>query len=102
MEYHYPGNNQSMYVSYFRNREGPNAILVYYKNISRFVSTSKQLRAVFGPAKFTDSVKTLSAWADEQIVKYDNESKPTLDQTRIIAEGFGPEAHEPTPNLTND
>jgi len=93
MEIKYPDNTGDTYVSYFRNREGPNAILVYYKNISRFVSTSKQLRAVFGPAKFTDSVKALSAWADEQIAKYNDESKSSLDQTRIIAEGFGPKIY---------
>ena len=61
-----------MYLSYFRNREGPNGILVYYKNVSRFVSTSKEMRAVFGPAKFTDSVKAASVWCDEMIEKYES------------------------------
>ena len=60
-----------MYLSYFRNREGPNGILVYYKNVSRFVTTSKEMRAVLGPAKFTDSVKAASTWCDEMIEKYE-------------------------------
>ena len=70
MEYRYPANTPSMRLSYFRNREGPNGILVYYKNVSRIVSTSKEMRAVFGAAKFTDSVKAMSAWCDEMIQKY--------------------------------
>jgi hypothetical protein len=70
MEYRYPANTPSMYISYFRNREGPNGILVYYKNESRFVNTSKELRAVFGPAKFTESIKAASKWADEMIEQY--------------------------------
>ena len=65
-----------MYLSYFRNREGPNGILVYYKNVSRFVTTSKQMRAVFGPAKFTDSVKAASTWCDEMIQKYEGVEEP--------------------------
>ena len=72
MEYKYPLNTPSTYISYFRNREGPNGILVYYKNVSRFVSTSKEMRAVFGPAKFTDSVKAASVWCDEMIEKYES------------------------------
>ena len=75
MEYRYPNNTPSMYLSYFRNREGPNGILVYYKNVSRFVSTSKEMRAVLGTAKYTDSVKAASAWCDEMIEKY--ESSPS-------------------------
>ena len=65
-----------MYLSYFRNREGPNGILVYYKNVSRFVNTSKEMRAVFGPAKFTDSVKAASTWCDEMIQKYEGVEEP--------------------------
>ena len=60
-----------MYLSYFRNREGPNGILVYYKNVSRFVHTSKEMRAVFGTARYTDSVKAASTWCDEMIEKYE-------------------------------
>jgi len=71
MEYRYPANTPNMYLSYFRNREGPNGILVYYKNVSRFVNTSKQLRAVFGTARYTDSVKLASKWADEMIEQYE-------------------------------
>lgn len=100
MEYRYPENDQSMYVSYLRVREGPDSILVCYKNVSRFVRTAKELRAVFGPAKFTASVKAVSDWAEEQIVKYSKEDKPTLDQERIMAEGFGPEAHDDSTNNT--
>ena len=70
MEYRYPANTPSLYLSYFRNREGPDGILVYYKNVSRIVTTSKEMRAVFGAAKFTDSVKAMSAWCDEMIQKY--------------------------------
>lgn len=71
MEYKYPANTQDMYLSYFRNREGPNGILVYYKNVSRFVYTSKEMRAVFGTARYTDSVKLASTWCDEMIQKYE-------------------------------
>ena len=71
MEYQYPNNTPTTYISYFRNREGPNGILVYYKNVSRFVSTSKELRAVFGAARYTDSVKLASKWVDEMIEQYE-------------------------------
>ena len=71
MEYRYPANTPSLYLSYFRNKEGPNGILVYYKNVSRFVRTSKEMRAVLGPAKFTESVKAASVWCDEMIQKYE-------------------------------
>jgi len=70
MEYKYPANTQDMYLSYFRNREGPNGIMVYYKNVSRFVNTSKEMRAVFGTARYTDSVKLASTWCDEMIELY--------------------------------
>ena len=70
MEYKYPGNTPAMQLSYYRNREGPNAIMVYYKNVSRFVNTSKEMRAVFGAAKFTESVKMASQWCDEMIEQY--------------------------------
>ena len=72
MEYRYPANTPSLYLSYFRNKEGPNGILVYYKNVSRFVRTSKEMRAVLGPAKFTESVKAASVWCDEMIDKYES------------------------------
>ena len=72
MEYKYPLNTPSTYLSYFRNREGPNGILVYYKNVSTFVHTSKGLRDVFGPARYTDSVKAMSTWCDEMIEKYES------------------------------
>lgn len=74
MEYKYPANTKDMYLSYFRNREGPNGIMVYYKNVSRFVSTSKEMRAVFGTAKYTDSVKSASQWCDEMIQKYEEDT----------------------------
>lgn len=74
MEYKYPANTQDMYLSYFRNREGPNGILVYYKNVSRFVYTSKEMRAVFGTARYTDSVKLASTWCDEMIQKYEGDT----------------------------
>jgi len=77
MEYRYPNNTPSMYLSYFRNREGPNGILVYYKNVSRFVSTSKEMRAVFGTARYTDSVKAASTWCDEMIEKYEGVEEPS-------------------------
>jgi hypothetical protein len=100
MEYKYPDNTPSTYISYFRNREGPNGILVYYKNVSRFVTTSKQLRDVFGPARYTDSVKLVSKWCDEMIEKYDSVSAD-VTHDEIVKDGFGPEAHleeDPTAN----
>ena len=77
MEYKYPLNTPSTYISYFRNREGPNGILVYYKNVSTFVHTSKGLRDVFGPARYTDSVKAMSTWCDEMIEKYEGVEEPS-------------------------
>jgi hypothetical protein len=93
MEYKYEGNTNDTYISYFRNREGPNGILVYYKNVSRFVSTSKGLRDVFGSARYTDSVKSASKWADEMIAKYDTSSHD-VSHDEIVKDGFGPEAHK--------
>jgi hypothetical protein len=75
MEYKYPGNTCDMQLSYYRNREGPNAIMVYYKNVSRFVNTSKEMRAVFGTARYTDSVKLASKWCDEMIEQYEGVSE---------------------------
>ncbi len=72
MEYRYPGSTNDMRLSYYRNREGPNGIMVYYKNVSRFVSTSKEMRAVFGSARYTESVKLASEWCDEMILKFDS------------------------------
>ena len=92
MEYKYPLNTQSTYLSYFRNREGPNGILIYYKNVSTFVNTSKGLRDVFGPARYTDSVKAMSTWADEMIAEYDTSSHD-VSHDEIVKDGFGPEAH---------
>ena len=93
MEYRYPANTPSMYLSYFRNREGPNGILVYYKNVSRFVSTSKEMRAVFGPAKFTDSVKAASVWCDEMIEKYESLPSTEMEEGRADT-SFASEAME--------
>ena len=86
MEYRYPENTPSVYISYFRNREGPNGILVYYKNVSRFVSTSKEMRAVFGVAKFTESVKSASKWCDEMIEKYGGTEEEGRADTSFASE----------------
>ena len=77
MKYNYPENTPSAYAEYHRVREGPNGILVYYKNTSQFVSTSKELRNIFGTARYTDSVKAMSKWADEMIEKYEGVSEDT-------------------------
>jgi hypothetical protein len=93
MEYRYPENTKDMYLSYFRNREGPNGILVYYKNVSRFVSTSKEMRAVFGTARYTDSIKSASKWCDEMIEQYegtDESSEGRVDTSfasEVLSEG---------------
>lgn len=91
MEYKYPGNTPTMYLSYFRNREGPNGILVYYKNVSRYVSTSKEMRAVFGAAKFTDSIKSASQWCDEMIEKYDSVEEEGRKDTSFASEAISEE-----------
>jgi len=89
MEYKYPDNTPSTYISYFRNREGPNGILVYYKNVSRFVYTSKALRDVFGPARYTDSVKSASKWVDEMIEQYEGvEDKEGRADTSFASEAM--------------
>lgn len=100
MEYKYEGNTNDTYISYFRNREGPNGILVYYKNVSRFVTTSKGLRDVFGPARYTDSVKSASKWCDEMIEKYDSVAAE-VSHDAVVKNGFGPEAHADIDPIAN-
>ena len=100
MIYNYPHNSSSLIVQYRRTRIGPNAFMVFYKNISSFCFTSKEVRQRFGSAKFTEGVKTLSTWCDEMIDKYGKTSEESLDMEQIAKEGFGPEAHldETDPN----
>jgi hypothetical protein len=100
MEYRYEGNANDAYISYFRNREGPNGILVYYKNVSRFVTTSKGLRDVFGPARYTDTVKAMSKWCDEMIAQYDSVATE-VSHDQVIKDGFGPEAHQEENPISN-
>tara|TARA_R110000868_G_C10709861_1_gene749829 strand:+ start:258 stop:530 length:273 start_codon:yes stop_codon:yes gene_type:complete len=89
MEYQYPANDHSMYVSYHRVHDGPDGICVYYKGRSQFVSTPKELRACFGAARFTPSVKAASEWVEELIQKYQHkveagiEMEP-VDTTKMI------------------
>lgn len=66
----YPNNDQSLIVQYHHTRTGPDAILICYKHISRFVFDVKGLKQVLGPAKFLDSSKAIYAWATELIDKY--------------------------------
>ena len=83
MEYQYPANDHSMYVSYHRVKDGPDGICVYYKGRSQFVSTPKELRAVFGVAKYTASVKAASEWVEELIEKYQGKVEAGIEMEPV-------------------
>lgn len=86
------------FLIYNRVREGPNHAIIYYKNCSQVVFTAKELRKVYGTAKFTASVQEESKWLEEMISKYET-IQDDLDTDRVTKEGFGPEAHlEPNDN----
>lgn len=89
MKYTCPTNP---FLTYNRVREGPNHAIVLYKNCSRVILSAKELRQVYGPAKFTPSVQAESQWLEEMIEKY-GDSRLEVDQERVLKEGFGPEAH---------
>ena len=99
MQYNYPDNSNTLIVNYHRVREGPNWIMVYYKNIATPCLTVKDVRARFGSAKFTETCKKVCAWVQECIDKYDA-SALELDMDKVSKEGFGPEAYldETDPN----
>jgi hypothetical protein len=99
VRYPYPSNSTSLNVVYNRTHDGPNHFIVYYKNLSTVEYTSKDVRKRLGAAKFTESSKQLSAWADEMIEKYEK-TATDRDQDEVKATGFGPEAHldESDPN----
>jgi hypothetical protein len=99
MVYNYPENTSSCMVQYHRVREGPNWMMVYYKNAATPCLTLKEVKARFGPAKNTEGCKKIFSWCEEQITKYQSSSEE-LDVDRVAKEGFGPEAHldESDPN----
>jgi hypothetical protein len=66
--------------------------MVYYKNIATPCFTVKDVKKRFGTAKFTENVKKLCEWVQEQIDLYDK-SQTDLDMQQVAATGFGPEAH---------
>lgn len=67
----YPENSNTTIVNYHRVREGPNWIMVYYKNAATVCLSVKEVRACFGVAKFTDGVKKICTWVQEQMDQYD-------------------------------
>ena len=91
----FPGNTRDCNFEYIRVREGPNYFVSYYKNTSMMHSDPKECWRVLGVAKFTDSGKALKEWAEE--IYENNLPKPELDKSRLLAEGFGPEAHSDNP-----
>mgnify|MGYP006267636723 CR=1 FL=1 len=97
MEYPYPKNEPDTKVSFFRNRTGPNCFSVLYKSSARFCMTPKEVKQVFGSAKFTPFVKELVDWCTEMMDKYNNNSPVEVDMEK----GFGPECHldESDPNF---
>lgn len=71
----YPLNNPQDFLCFFhRVKTGPNWFSVYYKNVATVCLESKEVRAKFGVAKFTDGVKELSKWCEEMIATYNKAS----------------------------
>jgi hypothetical protein len=88
----FPGNTPSCNFEYFRQREGPDYFVSYYKNSSRLHYEALSTWRVLGVAKHTDTGKALKAWCLEMVAT--NLPKEALDMKAIAAQGFGPEAHE--------
>ena len=90
----FPGNGRGLYVEHHRTREGSNYFVICYRNSSRCISDAdpKNVWRELGVAKYTETGKALKEWAVETAEKC--LPKPELDKTKLLAEGFGPEAHE--------
>ena len=100
MEYPYPKNTNDCNIVYNRNRTGVNYFRVYYKNAAQIRLTPKEVGAVFGIARFTNSVNEIRDWCYQMIDKYGSEIDKTDDNylKYIAKHGFGPEVHQEEPN----
>lgn len=86
MIYPYPSNDTSLKVEYHRVREGPNWIMVYYKNVATGCHTVKEVKARLGPAKFLDSSKKLYAWLEEMISQYGDSQEESVPDTSFASD----------------
>jgi len=73
MIYQYPGNTTSCTASFHREQSGNHYLVLFYKNCSRYCTTVKEIKAVMGAAKFTQSSKDLVSWFEELWSKYSKE-----------------------------
>ena len=92
----YIHNNNGLFVSFQRMREGPHYFSVCYKGSARCLTNVKQMKKLLGSAKNLQSSKDLYEWMENILTKV--QPKENLDMQRIQKEGFGPEAHEAEPN----
>ena len=88
MVINYPDNSNSLIIQYHRVREGPNWIMVYYKNIASPCLTVKEVRQRFGSAKFTESCKKVCEWVQEQINTYDKVEEEGRADTSFASEAM--------------
>lgn len=64
---------------------------MHYKNVSTPCLTIKQVKARFGSAKFTDTAKSVCAWVQEHMDKYDRveETEEGRADTSFASEAMG-------------
>ena len=101
----FPENTSNMRYEYHRVREGPNFFVTYYKNSSRLIYDPKDAWRTLGPAKFTDSGKTLKEWClamDEeygtaQRAKWGKHDEPGRADDSFASESMA-EQEEPNDN----
>jgi len=86
MVYEYPLNTQNFKVSYNKVREGPNWIMVYYKNVATVCLTVKDVKDRLGPAKFLESTKELCVWLEEKIKTYGGSQEEGRADTSFASE----------------
>jgi hypothetical protein len=86
MVYDYPLNTQHFKVSYNRVREGPNWIMMYYKNAATVCMTVKDVKKRLGAAKFLDSSKALYKWLEEMVEQYGDVHEEARADTSFASE----------------
>ena len=69
----FDGNGNGLVVTYHRMKEGSNYFNIYYKQSAVLRKDPKDAWRVLGPAKFTDTGKTLKEWCLEMDEKYNSE-----------------------------
>lgn len=88
-----------LYIERRRNREGPPVTYTIWKpNTSRiFTDVKAALKFIAWPAS-TPTGGEIREWFDSFKPKDAGAKLLPRPDERIVAEGFGPEAHEPEPN----